>query len=95
MGRPPVVAFDWLLLRGDYNELSDHVEHSQSELVRDALESLSEEDQDVLMARFYERLSYSQLATRLGKSNKGTAWKIVKTALERLEEELARRGLTY
>lgn len=96
MGRLPIVAYDWLLLRGDYTLVFDqHIEHSLSDIVRDAVEALPEKDRDILLAKFYERLSYTELTERIGKNSKGAAWHSVKRALIKLRHELEQRGITF
>lgn len=96
MARPPVLAYDWLFTSGNHTAVFDmHIEHSLSDVVRDAVEALPKKDQDIILAKFYERLSYTELAVRIGKNSKGAAWHSVKKALIRLRAELAERGVTF
>jgi DNA-directed RNA polymerase specialized sigma24 family protein len=56
--------------------------------VRDALEALDEDDRDLLLAAFYERLTYNQIAAKYGWKNRGSAHWAVKQAVARLAQQL-------
>lgn len=71
------------------------VPHTLGPQVSDALEQLSVEDQEVLRAYFYERLSYSQIAQEAGLAGKTSAAWRVNAALGRLKELLVKDGITY
>lgn len=86
---------EWLLQRADVDPLMNHQPHSMQSLVRDAVEALSAHDRYILEAKFYERLSYRELAVRIGKRSKGAAYYSVRSALHKLEKELEERGVRY
>ena len=71
------------------------VPHSLGSAVSDALELMSAEDQEILRAYFYERLSYSQIARETGLAGKTSAAWRVNAALGRLRELLAKDGIDY
>ena len=45
-------------------------------------------DRDLLLARFYERLSYREIAERFGYSNKSGAWRAIHRAVKRLQKQI-------
>jgi DNA-directed RNA polymerase specialized sigma24 family protein len=71
------------------------VPHSLGEAVSDALGLMTAEDQEVLRAYFYERLSYSEIARGSGLAGKTSAAWRVNAALGRLKVLLAKDGITY
>ena len=78
------VAYDeWLhpTYEGDDPTMLDHT--------RDIIEKrLSARDREVLLAAYYERLSYRELAERFNFNNKGSAWFAVQRAMKQLRKHL-------
>lgn len=54
------------------------------DLMRDCVEKLDARSRDLILAHFYEGLSYREMAERYGWANKGSAHWAVKQALRRL-----------
>lgn len=80
---------DWVLDQGDdiVPPVSDGFE-----ILLDALESLPDHYQAMIEAIFWERLSYSELAARLGLAAKQSAYDGVQRAIAALHDELKGRG---
>lgn len=88
-----VGATDSRILEGGAPLAPDH-EHPQMDRLRDMIEDWPNGDlreQDMLMARHYEQLSYREIAERFGLGSQETArrrlTKIWATMRERLEQE--------
>jgi DNA-directed RNA polymerase specialized sigma24 family protein len=60
------------------------------DLVRDCLEQMRRRDSDMLLMRYYEQLTYKEMAERLGMCNRGSAHWRVKCALGELERRIRR-----
>lgn len=71
------------------------IPHSLGEAVSEAMDELTLEDQDLLRAYFWERMSYSQIAEEAGLKAKSAAFYRVEAALNRLKEKLLEKGITY
>jgi len=71
------------------------IPHSHGASVREAMECLSEADQETLRQHFYERMSFQSMADEAGLAGRQSAHERTKAALRRLEKELEKRGVTY
>lgn len=71
------------------------IPHSLAEVVNEALEELSPEDQDLLRARFWEMMSFTEIAAEADLKAKSAAWHRVEAALNRLKKKLAEKGVDY
>lgn len=58
------------------------------ELVSDCIASLTPEEQFVIYAIHYDRVTYEELATRLGLKAKSHAWRKARQATEKLKQAL-------
>jgi DNA-directed RNA polymerase specialized sigma subunit len=54
--------------------------------VADCIKQLSESEQDIIMAIFYDRITYEELTSVANVKAKSHAWKKTKTALQKLKE---------
>lgn len=61
----------------------------------EAVDALEDDDRRAINMRFWENLTYREIAENLGLSAKQSGHYRVKRALWRLEEELAERGVLY
>lgn len=78
---------DWLLDMGE--ELWQNIPHRDSAYIVNMLEAFGAEhpyELWLINARFWERLSYRQLARKMGKKHPGSSWWAVQQALKRLRE---------
>jgi len=81
----PLTAGEWLLQEGEAPDMSPQ---QHLDAVVDAIEQLSEQSRFCIEAIFYEQISYSELATRLGVS-KPHAWRLTQVATEQLKHLLS------
>ncbi len=70
-------------------------EHPLREVFAEAVDNLPEEDRLIIEAVFWEGVSLSEAAHRLGLSAKQSAHYRLQRALGRLKESLEARGITY
>lgn len=85
MGSPPVQ-------NGARNPLEWLLDRERKEHVRFAMERLAGRDQEILLLKYDERLSYQQIADRLGITEKAVDRRLAR-ARQRLREELATLGI--
>ena len=90
-----LALYDWLLDRSLLSPMNSHESHSLEGIVKDAVEALPPYERYLIEAKFYERLSYRELAERIGKKSKGAAYYAMKAALRMLRQELIDRGAGY
>jgi RNA polymerase sigma factor (sigma-70 family) len=69
-------------------------EHPLTDLIRDALEELPEEQRDLLLFYFYERRTLTEIADETGVTHKSSAHYRIDRALDALKKILAEKGLT-
>jgi len=60
------------------------------ELVRDCLDRMRRRDRDLLLARYYEQLTYRQIADMYDWDNRGSAHWAVRRALDELRRRVTR-----
>lgn len=68
-------------------------ESVHSDTVRDCVEALEEEDQNVIFAYFYERRTLAWIAAAYGLSGRTSGHYRVQRALDNLKALLAERGI--
>jgi DNA-directed RNA polymerase specialized sigma24 family protein len=81
---------EWEILMMPFAE-EHHLEKDNWEIidiVSSCLSTLSEEDQKVLYAIFYDRVTYEELKTDLNIKAKSHAWRKTRIAMERLKEKI-------
>lgn len=72
-----------------FDEPIDRPEHDEMlDIVQAAIESLSESDRECLVGFGYDRLTYEELASRIGVKAKSHAWSRTQSALARLKVKL-------
>ena len=85
----PKTSTDWLMMPYA-DEPEEHDGHNVA--VSTAMLELCDYDRELLMAIFAERLSYAELADRIG-STKPQVWREVQAALTKLRTTLERSSL--
>lgn len=65
-----------------------------NDTIRDCVEQLDEEDRDVVLAFFYERKTYSEIAASLGLAGRTSGHYRVNRALDKLRSLLAEHDIT-
>lgn len=73
MARRPVAAYSWLWEQDTIHPLWAPEPHVAGDLVVDVLEGLPRETRWLLEMRYWERLTFREIAVRIGKNSRGAA----------------------
>lgn len=72
----------------DPDDMSGEPDWATLDIVAECMQQMTPEEQFVLYAMFYDRVTYEELANRLGLKAKSHAWRKARQAKEKLKQLL-------